>query len=293
MRVLIAYNPVSGRGFANKLGGDISTALLQAGCDVELLPTEADDPRKWLLPRLKQIDRVVAVGGDGTLRSIASCLVDTNIPVYHAASGTENLFAKSMQMSNDPRKVVKIVLDGVVKTIDTANANGEFLLLMASVGFDAEVVADLAANRGQSITHMSYLMPCARKFLKFSPPELSITVDDAKVVQNLCGWVVVANSPAYARGLNPARNASITDGLLDVVFLPIHSRCSLIAWMLRVKRGTHLLHKNAIELRGKNIQIKTSSPAYWQLDGDSPPEGTTASCLDVVVRPNSLAIISP
>lgn len=292
MRVLVAYNPVSGRGVANKLGGDISAALLQVGCDVELLPTEAGDPRKWLSPRLKQIDRVVAVGGDGTLRSIASCLVDTNIPVYHAASGTENLFAKSMQMSNEPRKVAELVLHGKVKLIDTAKANGDFLLLMASVGFDAEVVADLAENRGQSITHMSYLMPCIRKFLKFSPPELSITVDDANVVKNQRGWVVVANSPAYARGLNPARNASITDGLLDVVFLPIRSRCSLIAWMFRVKRGVHLHHKNAIELRGANIQITITTPAHWQLDGDSPSEKNTTTHLDVAIHPSSLSIIT-
>ena len=56
MRVLIAYNPVSGRGVANKLSGDISAALLQSGCDVELLPTEAGDPKNWLSPRLKQMD---------------------------------------------------------------------------------------------------------------------------------------------------------------------------------------------------------------------------------------------
>jgi len=292
MRVLIAYNPVSGRGFANKLGGDISATLLQSGCDVELLPTEAGDPKMWLMPRLKQIDRVVAVGGDGTLRSIASCLVDTNIPVYHAASGTENLFAKSMQMSNDPRNVTNTILNGDIRRIDTATANNEFLLLMASVGFDAEVVADLAANRGRSITHMSYLMPCVRKFLRFSPPRMTITVDGKQVLENQKGWVVVANSSAYARGLNPARNATMTGGLLDVVFLPIHSRCSLIAWMFRVKRGTHLQHKNAVELCGKNIQIKTSSPAHWQLDGDSPAENNTTTRLDVAIQPSSLAIIT-
>ncbi|MBC8522851.1 NAD(+)/NADH kinase, partial [PVC group bacterium] len=153
MRVLVAYNPVSGRGVANKLSGEISMLLLKEGCDVELLATQADDPQKWLAPRLQQIDSVVAIGGDGTLRSIASCLVDTGIPVYHAASGTENLFAKSMRMSNDPAEVTRAVLNGDISKIDTATANGEFLLLMTSVGFDAEVVADLAEHRGQSITH--------------------------------------------------------------------------------------------------------------------------------------------
>ena len=296
MRVLVAYNPVSGRGVANTLGGDISAALLQAGCDVELLPTQADDPQKWLAQKLQQIDRVVAVGGDGTLRSIASCLVGTDIPVYHAPSGTENLFATSMHMSNNPPEVARVVLNGKVKTIDTATVNGEFLLLMVSVGFDAQVVADLAANRGRSITHASYIMPCVRNFLNFSAPELSITVDGQHVVEEQKGWVVVANSPAYARGLNPARNASITDGVLDVVFLPIHSRLSLLNWMLRIKRGTHLQHKDAVELRGASVQTTTTLPAHWQLDGDAPPgntpESKTTRQLNLVSNPSSLAIIT-
>ena len=38
------------------------------------------------------------------------------------------------------------------------------------------------------------------------------------------GWAIVANSKAYARGLNPARDANITDGKLDVVFLPLKGR---------------------------------------------------------------------
>ena len=292
MRVLVAYNPVSGKGVANTLGGDISALLLKEGCDVELFPTQEDDPRNWFTPRLQQTDRVVAVGGDGTLRSIASCLVGTDIPVYHAASGTENLFAKSMDMSNDPRQVVDAVLKGDVQRIDTATANGGFFLLMVSVGFDAEVVSDLAKNRGKSITHMSYVMPCIRKFLHFSAPRMTISIDGEQIIKNQKGWVIVANSPAYARGLNPARNASITDGLLDVVFLPIQSRSSLLTWMLRVKLGTHLQHKSAIVLRGKSTKINTSSPAYWQLDGDSHHEDQTTQ-LDIVGHQNSLAIITP
>ena len=293
MRVLVAYNPVSGRGVAKKLGADISDVLLHEGCDVELIPTQADDPRNWLEPRLKQIDRVVAVGGDGTLRSIASCLVGTGIPIYHAPSGTENLFAKTMRMSNDPRKMANALLTGDITRIDTATANGEFLLLMASVGFDAQVVADLAEHRGQSISHMSYVMPLIRRFVHFSAPRMTITVDGEQITENQKGWVVVANSPAYARGLNPARNASITDGLLDIVFLPIHCRSSLINWMLRVKRASHLHQNGAIEMRGKKIEIKTISPAHWQLDGDAPTGKKDTSTLELVSNPSSLTIVTP
>jgi diacylglycerol kinase family enzyme len=161
---------------------------------------------------------------------------------------------------------------------------------MASVGFDADVVSDLSENRGKSITHLSYLKPCIRRFLGFSAPEISIKVDDAQVVEKQKGWVVVANSPAYARGLNPARNASMTDGRLDLVFLPIHSRRSLINWILRMKRGAHLLHETAVEHRGRTIEIKPSAPACWQLDGDAPERNKTTK-LEIVSQPSSLTII--
>jgi diacylglycerol kinase family enzyme len=136
------------------------------------------------------------------------------------------------------------------------------------------------------------VMPCIRKFLHFSAPRITISIDGEQIIKNQKGWIIVANSPAYARGLNPARNASITDGLLDVVFLPIQSRSSLLTWMLRVKLGTHLQHKSAIELRGKNTKINTSSPTHWQLDGDSHYEDQTTQ-LDIVAHQNSLAIITP
>ena len=43
--------------------------------------------------------------------------------------------------------------------VDVGLANDHPFLLMASVGFDADVVHDLAARRGNSISHLSYLPP--------------------------------------------------------------------------------------------------------------------------------------
>lgn len=290
MRVLVLYNPVSGRGKACNMAYAIAEQFVKTTCDIEMIPTQIGDPSKWLDPKLEcSPDAVIVVGGDGTLRQVASVLVGTNIPVYHAGSGTENLFAKSMNTNNtSPESVVESVMRGESRAIDTARANNEFMLLMASVGFDAAVVTDLALNRGSSITHFSYFMPCIRQLLRWNPPNVSIEVDGKTVVKNIIGWAVVANSKHYARGLNPARNANITDGKLDVVFLPLKGRLSLFKWIRLMRRGVHLHHPEVVYAVGQSITVRTNCPAPWQLDGDGIGDATE---MKLICEPKSLNVL--
>jgi diacylglycerol kinase (ATP) len=226
------------------------------------------------------------------MRCVASALVGGDVPLYHAPSGTENLFAKSMHMTASPDDVVSAMFTGEVSRIDTATANGAFLLLMASMGYDAAVVADLARHRSGSITHWSYAFPMLRQLFGFKSPRLTIDVDEERIVDQRRGWVVVANSSAYAKGLNPARHASVTDELLDVVFLPVKKRSDIIWWMGKLLRGTHLDYSGVISRRGAEIVITSDDPAVWQLDGDPSPDVDGTKRLDVRVDPASLPIIT-
>lgn len=290
MRVMVIYNPISGRGKSYKNAGAIAELLLRIPCDVELVQTQPSPPELWLKPKMQcNPDAVVVVGGDGTLRQVASILVGTDIAVYHAACGTENLFAKSMGMSSTPDAIVDAIENAKAQTIDTATANGEFMILMTSVGFDAGVVMDLANHRGTSITHLSYIAPILRQLFSWNPPTISIEVDGEELVTNKTGWTVVANSKAYARGLNPARDASVTDGKLDVVFLPLKGRYSLWKWIRLMKRGMHLHHPDAIYSRGKTISVQTIEPSPWQIDGDPAGDATE---MNITCVPKSLSVIS-
>jgi diacylglycerol kinase family enzyme len=160
---------------------------------------------------------------------------------------------------------------------------------MASVGFDAAVVADLSEHRGTSITHFSYIMPIVKQLLRWKVATVSITVDDREVVSKQKGWVVVANSKAYARGLNPARNADIADGKLDIVFFPLTGRWSLYKWIRLLSRGTHLHHPNVVYIQGVTVVVKTEETAQWQIDGD--PVGATKS-MNISCVPKSLVVFT-
>ena len=116
MRVMVMYNPVSGRGKSCRHAGAIAERLIQIPCDVELVQTQTISPELWLAPKLQcNPDAIVVVGGDGTLRQIASVVKETNIPVYHSACGTENLFAKSMALDAHPDAVVRAIIQNTTK----------------------------------------------------------------------------------------------------------------------------------------------------------------------------------
>ena len=65
------------------------------------------------------------------------------------------------------------------------------------------------------------------------------------------------------------KDAIIDDGLLDVVFLPIRTRLQFLKWLRLMKKGTHLHHQEAVQLRGESVTVSTSVPEFVQLDGDS------------------------
>ena len=98
----------------------------------------------------------------------------------------------------------------------------------------------------------------------------------------------MANSKAYARGLNPARDALLTDGELDIVFLPPHGRVQLLRWLQLMRKGVHLHHPNAIFARGKEIIVKTIESVNWQIDGD--PVGKKNQ-MKFNVKPKTLAVL--
>ena len=128
-----------------------------------------------------------------------------------------------------------------------------------------------------------------RQWFNWNPPDISIQVDGEDLIRMQRGWAVVANSKAYARGLNPARNAINTDGKLDVVFLPLKGRLSLLKWIRLMRRGTHLHHPDISYATGKNVSVQTAELAPWQVDGDSIGN---ADEMKIVCVPKSLCVMS-
>ncbi|MDG2291240.1 MAG: hypothetical protein P8L37_01165, partial [Phycisphaerales bacterium] len=200
---------------------------------------------------------------------------------------------RAMGMTSDHESIVAAINAGRVHQIDMARANGEPCLLMASCGFDAAVVHDLAARRSGPISHWSYLPSILRQWLRWQPVPMHVTVDGACIEAEHVGLCFVCNSREYGGRFNPAPEARMDDGVLDVVLLPTRSRWGLLRWMMKARKGRHVDDPRIVHARGRSVQIKCGSAVLWQVDGDRPPEAAQGVDvgLEVVLEPAALPVL--
>jgi diacylglycerol kinase family enzyme len=292
MLVAVLFNPVAGRGSARAEAMRLEPLLRSAGHVPALIESSTGGLPEAGGTSPAGVQAMVVVGGDGTLRQVLDRSAGRAIPLYPYACGTENLLARELGIRPDPHALLAALEAMTPRLVDLAEANGERFVLMASIGYDAEIVHDLAAARGRSIGMGLYRRLMLRRWLTWRPPRVRIVADGRPLVREpMPGWAIAANCPQYAFGLNPARDAEMDDGWLDAVFVPLASRWELLRWMTAARAGRLHDDPRIVSCRAREIVIDCDPPQRWQIDGDPPADASRASRLVVRVLPVALAVL--
>lgn len=291
LRIVLVYNPVSGTGRSEAVARAVARACTERGWEAALVPTERSSPESWLAPTLVGAHAVVVAGGDGAIRLVSDSAARSGVPLWHAPCGTENLFARAFGMTADPAAIARAVEARRTRAIDLADAGGIPFAIMASIGFDADVVHALTSMRRGAISHWSYAAPILRTLRSWRPSELAWEVDGERETLGR-GMVVVGNLRQYGARLNPAADAIEDDGLLDAVFIPASSAAALVPWVPLLWTGLHRRHPMVRERRGASVTLESSDPVLVQIDGDAAPGGAVSS-VSLAVKPRALALLRP
>jgi diacylglycerol kinase family enzyme len=295
LRVVLVYNPRSGRGRALGAAQTFARALADRGHETSLVEADAEAGAR---SGRRDAGALVIVGGDGTLHHAVAALLDDDHagpppPLYHLPLGTQNLFARELGMTADPRRLDGLLAAGRPRTLDEGVSNARPFLHMCRVGPDAGVHARLHAGaseggRRRPISHRSYIGPIARELVHLKMPVLSLSVDGIPVVDHKAGMAVIGNSRCYAMRFDPAARASMSDGLLDTVFYPARGRASIVGWGIASRLGCHTRVRSLLYRTGTRIEISSDGPTPYQLDGElfHAPQGR----LCVSIRPGALRV---
>ena len=294
-RVVLVANPISGRGRADRMAAEAAGMLRSRGHRAERIPTRLEPTAEWLDPAIRGADAMIVVGGDGAVRMVADAAIRTGVPLHHLPLGTENLFAREFRSTRRPEDLLAAVERGTVVRVDAAAfeggaLDGRLFLLMASIGFDADVVHDLSARRRGAITHLSYVAPILRRAFRWRGPELEVRVDGEPLVQGVRGTLVISNCRQYGGRLDPSPEASMTDGRLDVVVLPARTALG----MARRAVGCRLRWGGVPRGRGREIEVRCRPASRVQIDGDTAgPVDQRLQDIRCVVRPAALPVLAP
>ena len=307
MDLALFFNPIAGKGKARRVAAAADDALQAAGHAVQQVEVGPAAVKSDKDAALRAKHAMAVVGGDGTVHALAPLAAKHRVPLYQLPTGTENLFAREFGMTRDPQRLIDTLrrIDpddptANVPLIDVAVCNKRTFLLMASIGFDANVVHRLAHNRRGSISHLSYLPHILAELVLHKPAAMRIEADGRVIVDGEHGWAVVANARQYALRVDPARAADPTDGLLDVVFLPYRRLPALVAWNLRCRFGRQSSSPKLVNAQAQRITIETDRPARYQLDGEAPLDsagrddlGPATTPLEISLNPAALPVLTP
>jgi diacylglycerol kinase family enzyme len=289
MRIAIVFNSRSGRGRAAAAFEHLRTALSADGHTVVGVPTQATDA---LAQAISGNDLVIAAGGDGTCNLVAGACMRTGAIMMPFPMGTENLLAREFVCSADVDVACAMIRNTAPSTIDVGHAAGAHFLLMCGIGPDASVTQRMTDRRNGAIHHLSYFEPILEEFMNPNLPALTIDVDGRRLVTAQRGMVLIANGRRFALGLNPAPDADMSDGQLDVVFMPARSGVAVLAWFVQAKAGQHLNRESIRTARGTHITILPDRPSAFQIDGDP---GSVVGRQQTLVKPDQplIATIQP
>ena len=284
--VAIQRNPRSGSGLRQPLLDFVRT-LSTLGIRPRLysqrerLDASLADPE-----RREALHAIVAAGGDGTILDLINR--HPGIPVGVLPLGTENLVARQFGIPREGAAAAGVIAHGRHQPLDLGRIDGRRFAIMASAGFDAEVIHRLHGRRVGHISHTHYLQPIWKTFRTYRYPELRVFAD-ASAAPVRGRLVVVANLSAYALRLGVVPTAEGCDGWFDVRVFQRGSAFQMLRYLYMVARGRHDDLPDVECFRARRIRIDSDAPVPLQADGD--PVGTTPC--EISIDANSARLIVP
>lgn len=265
MQIKLIANPIAG-GHARPHIERICRHFRGQGHHVDLTLTTArgDAERAAREARVGNYDRVVSAGGDGTLNEVVNGLAPSPIPLAFIPLGTVNVLALELGLPFDPLDAAEVALHGVPTPVALGQAADRKFLLMAGVGFDAEVVRAVDCRLKRRIGRFAYVVAALKVFCHWQPSQMTVTLDDGS--QQRVEGAILGNSRLYGGRFSLTPHASLCDEDFEVLLLRRASRLALLRLTLSV-----LLHrpprvKDGILLRSAALTITGNGPI--QIDGD-------------------------
>lgn len=211
-------------------------------------------------------DLVFAVGGDGTLRDVAMGLAGTRTALAALPGGTVNIWAREVGIPRKLRAALDSHIAGQVVAMDLGRADGRCFLLMAGIGWDAEVAARVSHRLKRWTGDFAYILQ-AFKMLPGLRTRPARWLADGEATERALAWMVLGNTRLYGGRVRLTPDATANDGRLDM--LAMCPRGLAETFRLAGKVALSARRSDSRMVRGRASEVVVETPGLAvQLDGD-------------------------
>ena len=286
--VTFIVNPLSGTHKKGEIPNIIGQALDKTKFDYRVLFTEYSGHAAELTRQAadSHTDIVVAVGGDGTVNEVARSLVHTSTALGIIPCGSGNGLARHLCIPMDIRKAIAIINKCNIDLLDYGVINDLPFFCTCGMGFDAFISLKFAgAGKRGPITYVENVL---KEGLKYQP-ETYLVEDETGTKQYKAFLIACANASQYGNNAFIAPQASMTDGLMDVIIMEPFTAFDAPQISIDMFNGTLDKNSRIKTFKAKSIKITRTHEGAIHYDGDPIMTGKD---IDVRIEPKGIHIIT-
>jgi len=274
-KLIYLINPISGNGKKEALKKLIEKETTEQNIPFEILQTNAAANYNFLKEKIttENITDIIMVGGDGTINQIVNSLKAMPVKFGIIPVGSGNGLAGAAQIPMKPKDALQLIFKGSSKKIDAFFINNQFSCMLSGVGFDAKVAYEFSTKASRGL--LTYTTQSLLHFFKAQPYQFEVTIENFSFFTDAF-FISIANSNQFGNNLTIAPEASLNDGLLDIVIVQKMNKAKLPFAILKQIRGNNKLQqlvddvtkKNILYFQTPTIKIKNLKHAPFHIDGE-------------------------
>ena len=296
MRHLFLINPTAGRAdctetirkaaldLSQALGEPCSLRISEKSGDITRFAREAGEGGAEC--------RLYACGGDGTLNEAANGARGfSNLSLTCVPCGSGNDFIRYFGARERFSDILNFT-DPIEERIDLMSVNGRACLSICSAGFDARIGTAIDAYRRFPLLGGSraYVASIVVNLIRGIVRPCRIRLEDGTEIDERMTLCCICNGNWYGGGFNPVPEASLTDGLLDVLVVKRVSRLTVAKVISAYQKGRYADYPELItHYTTRSLEISTPQPEPINIDG----ELLTTDHIKVELQPGALRFFRP
>ena len=283
MRVALLANPWSGRGVGPDRAREIATALQEHGWESEVhVGASREDTVRWGSELSGRTDRVVVVGGDGTLNAavegaMAAAEDDASLPpMLQVGLGTANLLTHELSLPRRSRPLADVVQHGAVQPFDLGELRLQTAaeappsprpsLLVWDFGLGGALMQAMDEVRTGPIRKSDYAGLLWRLFRDYTPIPQRVVADGQDLGEFEYG--IVTGIRTYASSAFKFPDCEYDDGLWELYLFPKVDKRRLASLAGRALFRRIASMPGMVHVRARQVEVSGPGPAPVQIDGD-------------------------
>lgn len=207
---------------------------------------------------ISKYDTIIAIGGDGTVNKAAEKIINTDKTLICLPSGTANLLASNLGMTNFLKKNLKIIERNKTKLIDVIKVNDKISVLRIGLGYDSDIICKTPQSLKNKLGYFAYFIAGIIFALRLTTKKYNLHIDGEQKEIFATGIIIANAANMYKNIISIGNNSAVDDEFIDLFILKTHNPILFFIEFLKIIFSIRKSNKLAEYKKCKYIQLQSN-----------------------------------